>query len=333
MTHIQRALADLLRKMPDAGNQTVARVALKEHPKLFRSLEYARTAVRFLRGAHGNRDRKNCTVKEFYQPLKTPGSSFQCLPVAKEQFDSWAAVEFSGPLRCLILPDIHIPYYDRDATAIALKYGRDRKANFILLNGDLLDCYSISRWETDPRERDFPGELRTVHDFLHVLKSGFPRARIVFKEGNHEERYERYMMVRAPELLGIPEFSLTNAMHLGQYGVEHVGEMRPIRLGKLNILHGHEYKFSISNPVNPARGFFLRAKTNVLGSHLHQTSQHSDKNLEEKVVSAYSTGCLCDLHPRYRPINNWNHGFAFVEVDTSGAWHCDNLKVLHGRVY
>jgi len=168
---------------------------------------------------------------------------------------------------------------------------------------------------------------------LATLREGFPKARLVYKLGNHEERYERYMSVKAPELLGVAEFETQHLLGFANLGVGLVRDKRPIRLGKLNVVHGHEYSFPIANPVNPARGYFLRAKTHCLGGHLHQSSQHSEKNLEGKVVSTWSTGCLCDLHPDYRPLNNWNHGFAFVEIDKAGAFHVENLKLIDGEIY
>ena len=112
-----------------------------------------------------------------------------------------------------------------------------------------------------------------------------------------------------------------------------MGDKRPIRLGKLNVIHGHEYRFSISNPVNPARGFFLRTKTHVLGSHFHQPSHHSETNLEGCMISAWSTGCLCNVHPEYSPINNWGQGFAFVVVDKEGAFRVENLRIVGGKVW
>jgi hypothetical protein len=109
--------------------------------------------------------------------------------------------------------------------------------------------------------------------------------------------------------------------------------MRPIKAGKLHIIHGHEYKFNISNPVNPARGFYMRAKTHVIGSHLHQSSQHSAKALDGNVISTWSTGCLCGLHPRYKPLNDWNHGFAIVAIDQRGGFEVDNKRVMNGKAW
>lgn len=331
--YLRKTVEMAIRRFPNAGNQTVARVLFNEYPEMFRSVEAARGHVRVVRGAHGEGNRRQTASKELFQPCKSPGDPFPKLPDGKTAFNLWEAVTFDGEIRALILPDLHIPYHDHEAIRLAVEFGRKFKANFILLNGDFGDFYSVSFWENDPRKRNFESELNSMKDALGYIRGRFRQARIVFKDGNHEERWYRYGRVRAPDIYGIPDFTIPKILDFAKYGIEHVSEMRPIRLGRLNVIHGHEYKFNISNPVNPARGFFLRCKVNCIGSHMHQTSQHSEKNLEGKVISTWSTGCLCDLHPEYRPLNSHNLGFATVEVTSDGAFEVDNKKILHGKVF
>lgn len=192
---------------------------------------------------------------------------------------------------------------------------------------------TISRWQTDPGLRDFPGEVLAIKKFLGGLRKNFPKARIIYKHGNHEERYSVFMQHKCPEFLGLEQFEWGNVFSLPENKVELVHQKRPITLGKLNVIHGHEYSFNISNPVNPARGLFLRGKCHAICGHFHQTSQHSEKTLEQSVVSSWSTGCLCDLNPEYRPMNNWNLGFAYCETSADGAFEVHNVRVIGGKVY
>jgi hypothetical protein len=307
-------------------------MAFKESPSLFKSAEDARSAIRILRGASGLRS-KACAVSEFKGPKRKTGDPFAALPKGKVHYENWSAFDVPGELTALILADLHIPYHHDAALTTALRYGRDRKPSIVLLNGDASDFFSVSFWEKDPRKRDLAGEIKMVREFLGIIRRAFPKSRIIYKLGNHEERWERYLSVKAPELLSMEEFAIGKVLHFDKHGVELVEDRRPIRTGGLNLIHGHEYRFNISNPVNPARGFYMRAKVHVIGSHLHQSSQHSEKNLDGNVVSTWSTGCLCDLHPDYAPLNNWNHGFSFVEVDKHNAFHVDNLRIIDGKVY
>ena len=324
-------LMKLIGQFPDAPALTLAKRAYREHPELWTDLEGARTAIRRLLGNHGNKDRnRGVKDKEFFRESRTAGASLPCVPEALER-PLWGAVQIDGPARCLILSDLHIPYHDPQALQVALDYGVQHKATMVLLNGDICDHFALSRWEKDPRERDFPGEVAKTRQFLIGLSEMFPKARVLYKTGNHEERYENYLRMKAPELLGVANFEWSEVFGVDKANL--VDGKRPVKIGQLNVIHGHEYVFNISNPVNPARGMFLRAKTHVLGGHFHQTSQHSAKSLEGKVVSAWSTGALCDMNPEYRPLNDWNHGFAFVEIGRDGSFHVDNLRIIAGKVF
>lgn len=255
------------------------------------------------------------------------------LPKALMHYQQWGVVQINGPMRVLVMSDLHIPYHSVGAIGEAIAFGKDKKANLILLNGDMADFFSLSFWEKDPRKRNLAKEVEAGRQFLEHIREQFPKAKIIFKEGNHEERWERYLEAKAPDLLGLPEFTWQSVYGLDKWKIQHIGERRPIQLGKLIVIHGHEYRFNISNPVNPARGLFLRGKTHALCGHFHQSSQHAEKRLDDKVISTWSSGCLCDLHPDYAPINNWNHGFSFIDINSTGNFEVSNLRIIGGKAY
>jgi len=253
-------------------------------------------------------------------------------PSGLTDFENWGPIEYEGPFRALVLSDLHIPYHDRRAVIAAIDYGLQRDANMVLLNGDIIDFYALSFWQKDPRKRDAAKEIKLLRKFIGIIRETFPDADLVYKLGNHEDRWERYLVDKAPELLGIPEFDIQQV--LGLADKELIRNYEPIGLGDLNVVHGHEYRFAISNPVNPARGLFLRAKAMALCGHFHQSSQHTERTVDGRNIATWSTGCLCDLHPAYRPINNWNHGFAFVTVHASGKFEVENKYVSNtGKIY
>ncbi len=324
---------DLLTRFPDAATLTLAKLLYKENPGLWRDVERARGYLRSRRGNSGAVTRREIVDKSHYRPPQKPGSPFASLPKQLSDYEGWSAVEFKGPLRVLLISDVHIPFYDKAATICALRYGRARRPDMVLLNGDIADHHGESDYITDPQSRDFPGEVEAVKDFLRVVRELFPKSRIVYKLGNHEERHVRYMRVKAPEFLGIPEFEFESVMGLSDNGIEIVKDNRPIKLGKLNVIHGHEYRFAISNPVSPARGLFLKGISNAVCGHFHQTSQHSKRSLEQKVITNWSTGCLSNLHPEWRPMNDWNHGFMIVDIDKGGAFEVNNMRIVDGKAY
>jgi predicted phosphodiesterase len=317
-----------------AGSKTIAEVLFRKNKCLFSSLEDARSAVRYYRGASGNKNRGRLKSKQLVRPLGKAGASFPVLPAMPKgitSFKGWGSLKIDGPAKALLLSDIHVPYHDERAIEVASTRGAG--ADLIILNGDMLDCYEVSSFQPDPRKCDFAGALSTAREFLAWLRGKFPKARIIYKEGNHEERMERYFTVRAPAVLGCEEFELKNLLKLADYGVEWLGEKRPIKLGKMHIIHGHEFRMAFSNPVNPARGLFLRSKVHAIEGHYHQSSQHAERDLAGSTLSCWSTGCLCDTHPEYAPLNNWVLGAAVVEIDKNGAFQVDNFRIIDGKAY
>ena len=237
-------------------------------------------------------------------------------------------------VRVAIFADVHVPYHDRRAVEAAIHGAKKRgRIDVALLNGDFLDCYQLSRWEKDPRNRRFVEELEAAAELLAYIRQQLKGCAILWKLGNHEERYWAYLTRRAPDLLDMPRFSPEEVFGLADKGAEIVGDRRVLQLGKLSIVHGHEYPAAVLSPVNAARGYFLRAKANVLGSHYHQKSEHFEPNLKDEEIAAWSTGCLCEEHPLYRPVNNWSKGFAMVEIDSDGAFQVENKRIVNGRAW
>jgi predicted phosphodiesterase len=164
----------------------------------------------------------------------------------------------------LLLSDIHVPYHNIQALTLALKYGLEHEVNTILLNGDIIDFYAISRFEKDPRKRNFGHEVLMTRQFLATLRKLFPNAAIYYKCGNHDVRYDHYIMRNAPDLLGMDEFNFESLMKLDELNITFIPDKQIIHAGNLTILHGHELGASVFSPVNIARGLFLRAKSDAL---------------------------------------------------------------------
>jgi predicted phosphodiesterase len=232
----------------------------------------------------------------------------------------------------LFLTDIHVPYHNIPALTAALKYGLENEVNTIYINGDLIDFYAISRFQKDPRKRDLASEIYMARDFLYTLRRLFPTQAIYFKAGNHDIRWDHYLINNASDLVGIEEFSLQSIMHLDKLNITFIPDKQLVRMGKLVALHGHEFGSSMFSPVNIARGLYLRAKDNAICGHHHQTSEHTEPNINGKVTTCWSVACLCELHPDYMPINKFTHGFAHVKVFDNDDFEVTNYRIVDGKI-
>lgn len=316
---------DVCKRFPDTPTLTLAKKIFKENPKLYKDIENARDTIRRIRGVGGQ---KNSIDKSLF---KTPTFNYNPfnLPESKsEHREVWRLPK--SIKKVLLLSDLHFPYHDVKALTTALKHGQKEEVDAIFINGDLMDFYQLSFHEKDPRVTNIADELEATKLFFDGLKKNFPKALIYYITGNHEARLERYLRVKAPELLDIAEFRIDVLLKLGEKGIHYLEHGTKCYFGKLLVEHGDKMKGS--GGVNPARSLFSKLKRHAICGHFHRTSEATEKVYDGDVVVTYSTGCLCELEPRYMEVNNHNHGFAIVEMD-GDEFKVRNLKIVNGKVY
>jgi predicted phosphodiesterase len=321
ITEMARRLA---RMHPDAPAQTLARRLVKECNGAI-TLHQARMRMQRQFGVQGAKHRKSFKAAA-PRPARKSG---EILAMPKSMAETWTPHRMNVIGNVGIMSDVHVPYHSEIAVAAAVGFLKDQELTALLLNGDIADFYAISRYMKDPKQRDFKGELEAVRDFLAYLRQEFPDIPIVYKTGNHEERWQHWLWQHAAEISDDPRMSLTAWLGFTENNIELVEDKRPVLLGKLPVLHGHELPSGMAAPVNVARGAFMKTLSTVMVGHSHRTSNHAESDMWHKETGCWSTGCLCDLRPEYARINRWNWGFAMVAIHKGGAFDVHNYRVMH----
>ena len=304
----------------------LARIMYKENNLLFTSVDSARSALRAIEDKCRSTTNKSKVTHPYPERPRNPYK----LPESDET--EFLPYEFKGHKRIAIFSDIHVPYHSIDCITAAIYFCKKEKPDGLLLNGDTIDCHRLSRYVKDPKKRNFALELDTFRALFDVFEREL-RCKIYFKLGNHEIRYEHFLMEKASELIGVEEFDFNNIIKARARGIEIIKDKQPMKMNNLWGLHGHEYVGGISAPVNPARGLFLKAKVSTFQGHNHQTSEHTEPTLTGKMVTTWSLGCMSELHPAYMPLNKWNHGFGIVDLDGNGEdFEFRNKRVFKGKI-
>lgn len=226
-----------------------------------------------------------------------------------------------------VLSDVHIPYHDRPTIERWVAECKKSGVVGLLLNGDILDCYQLSDFVRDPSAPRIKEEIEKGRQFLEYLRSQFPRVRIIYKEGNHDLRLKTYLANRAPELFDLDDIQLPRLLRTESLGVEWVGDKRIVQVGKLPVIHGHEYRGG--GGVMPARWLYLRTGESALMGHFHQPTFYSFRTMMGKEVGMWSVGCACYLSPQYAPLNQWAHGWAQIIVSNDGGYEVLNRRLLN----
>jgi predicted phosphodiesterase len=317
-------VTNAIRRFYHLPTRTIARYILNTHGELFdNDLEKIRSAIRYHVGKSGKKNRVLIKDKSLIKRFPAPS-----LP------QTWRKQRTDynlPPGLWLILSDAHIPFHETKPLEVAVSYGQANKVDGILINGDWQDCAAVSFWPTI--KRNFNEEIGLVIDSLDWLRNEFPKAKIVYKPGNHEYRLPRLFVRKVPELIETPVTAMETVIGFEERGIEYLDYHQIVMAGKLPIIHGHEVPF-INRTVNPARGLFLRTKTFSACSHCHTTSQHTSKTLHGELLTCWSFGCLCDLSPDWNPYgNDWNWGFGMIEIRDNGDFEVQNLRILpNGKV-
>lgn len=115
------------------------------------------------------------------------------LPVIKHKIENGLII---------IGSDFHYPFHDELAVEAFMNYCKIKQPEVIVLNGDLLDFYRLSRFSKgegrNPKE-----EIDMVKDLLSNIRESCPESIVYYPIGNHETRLEKYVYDKAPEIASI----------------------------------------------------------------------------------------------------------------------------------
>jgi hypothetical protein len=275
-------------------------------------------------------------LQERVQTIKTGGLQLNEAAPATDELDlphGYNEVEapFVLNAECIgVISDVHVPSHDKKATEAALRYMKRIGIDTLVINGDFMDMYEISDHDKDKtRAISFGDELDEGRLILSQIRTYFGNdVQIIYQEGNHEERYKRFI----PKALAgdkVRGSSMAEQLDLLKYNITWVGDRRGIEAGKLSIYHGHEMRAS---GMNAARTLSQRLMDNILIGHLHRPQSVQRPRLKGDVIGSWVSGCLCNLRPFYFPLNEWQHGFNIVHLQSNGLFKMEAKLISNGEV-
>ena len=221
----------MLHKFPNTPSLTLAKKILKENPSLFTSVEAARTAIRYFRGAVGKRARKNADPK-----LARAFDESMFNPFGLPETDEVEYIPFILPKRCkriLYLSDIHIPYHNIGALTCALQFGLDRKvwdlkmSEVSLLKGDSINFRFLGMDMENRTKVNGELALTEVNGQIQLVVNSWllPKTVRIIGQNKGEEVFS--------EIINVPESPDANWW--------------PIALGLLALVSAHYESVTVSN--------------------------------------------------------------------------------------
>lgn len=220
-------------------------------------------------------------------------------------------------MKDVIINDLHIPFHDKEVLLKVLKFIYDLQPTRLFLNGDFLDCYEISSFDKNPFELfTLREELKIAEGYLDQISSRLNKTKKIFIFGNHEYRFQKFLIRNAQPLMGLPGISLKEQLKLKELNYEIIDSgLKESFYDAGSFLVGHFNKVSIHSGYT-AKALIERYGKSLIQAHVHRLGMHA-KTLHGKTLIGIENGCLCDLNPSYTLSPNWQHGFTIIHYENN----------------
>lgn len=258
-------------------------------------------------------------------------------PVGSVKVMAQRVVDRLRPRLVAVASDFHVPFHNVRLVENWIQMVADIQPDVVVVNGDFLDCESISRFPKPPGGPSLQAEVDQGIEILSAIADAAPNAERHLTEGNHEERLERFILenqgVGSLRCLRIPELLECEDLGFKWYAYEH-----PVEFGKLSVIHGH---YARKHSAYSAKAHLLDGGYDtVVHGHTHRLGAYWVTGAKG-IKRGFELGGLYDYaQAEYvRGVKNWQNGFALcyvfeddVHVDLIEAGR-DGKFIAQGKVY
>ena len=231
--------------------------------------------------------------------------------------------------KIVVCPDTHIPNHNLQAWNCFLESCRVVKPDVLVLIGDFADLASVSSHPKGAKEEArLKKELSAVNEALDQICSlNIPR--IVYLFGNHENRFDRYINSRAPELDDV--VTLPEELRLKERGIEYYPYGEIFKLGKMNFVHDVN-----RCGINTARQSLQDVGDNITIGHSHRAAVVYSGTIEGDTHVGVNVGHLLDINTisyTSRPVakREWQTGFGFMYQNQEGVTWANFVPIIDGK--
>ena len=250
--------------------------------------------------------------------------------------------------RILSISDTHVPFH------LPVETYKDYvgKIDILVLNGDISDCQSISKFSKKYRV-NFVEEMIETRQFMIDLIEYLKPKKVYINYGNHELRYQKYFSDKIHEdlLQLMPNTSLDLIVDIGfkNYNRRQKTEIwyEPIKnvftdievkytqdwkckIGKTYFIHPKTFSSGMLKTTEKAVDYFLRLDRDfdcIVMAHTHKLGFYPQGD-----IYLFEQGCCCKSEEMdYADGNLYTpqkQGFIFACQDTNGNLIYDKTKLI-----
>ena len=217
---------------------------------------------------------------------------------------------------------------DYKAFEAVYKFIKDVKPQRVIMMGDSVDFYSLSKFDKSPDRLDsLQEEIDILHYHLGRLREVF-KGRIDYLEGNHEQRLIKYLR-RHPEMHSLRVLSSpASLLELDSFDVKY---HKNLMIHGVLFKHGHMVR---KHSGYTARGELETEGVSGISAHTHRLSSHYLTTRGGTFVW-HEMGHLCDVSSAEylnAKIPNWQEGFGMMLYDKKNkVWTLEQYPITHNH--
>lgn len=224
-----------------------------------------------------------------------------------------------------IASDIHFPFQDDKAVKAFVDYCEKNKPAVIIIAGDVLDFYKLSRF-TKGEGRNPYEEMEMCRDFFRTLRERVgEETEIYYVIGNHETRLENYTLSNAPQLATLIEDVFT-ILKVSEFKV--IGCSEVVINNEFVVTHGKLLgnKAGLSAIKEIEKHYMSGAS-----GHTHRLAHFITRKAGRK-FEWFETGCLCRLDPEYVQDPDWWQGFVMLYYEDTRRVFGKTIEIQDGKI-
>lgn len=251
--------------------------------------------------------------------------------------------------RILSISDLHVPF---QLPVITYADYKDR-VDILVINGDVTDCQSISRFPKSFRISPMEEIIKTREYLIEIIEYIKPQ-RVIITYGNHDERFSSYLNKNLDtDILELmPETSLDLIINDGirhydrrnrtktyyeplqeiftDIEIEYTGDWK-CKVGKTWFAHPSAFSSGTLKTCEKAMDYFLRTDRDnfdtVVLAHTHRTAR-----AKKGYINLYEQGACCKVEEmRYtdgKLSDPQKQGFVYICQDKDGDIIEDKSKLI-----
>lgn len=246
-----------------------------------------------------------------------------------------------------IISDIHFDLHDPATWAAFKKWYAEVKPDKVVVLGDFIDLGMMSRYT---QGRDAPvnaiPQIQMFVKEMNALRDVHPGVKLIICEGNHDERWSKFLSMNAPHALKdalgltLEDQCYLQGLRKGIVWTREDSVNKGLQCGPFVLRHGHNQggKYGGGRHLAATRLQKTMGVSEVFG-HYHR-AQMMCQTSRGRTATAIANPCMTGDH-EYANDPDWQRGFTILELYGPDNKYCSPFVVVmndghfawNGKVY